>query len=318
MFTSKNFTEYSAVKLAEMSHNTTKAALGDRSTYIGASDIGDCLRKSYCSKMYPAPELTLEKLLVFGRGHIAERIVENILDGLDYVKQYEAEGLLDGFPIKAHCDFLVKAEDELIYIECKTVSAPIDEPYSSWFYQCQFGMGLIKANNPGMKVRAMIIAIDLNLGWMKPFDIEFSGMNFEVALGKAGILINAIRTGIEPEAEQQFYCSKCLFKEECPGLQCGNKAELPEDVKRAVIRLREYNSLKKEMDATKDMIKDFMTVAGIRTGLAGDITVQYRSKKGSVTIDKDVLSDFLQENHPEMSLDVFSKTGEASNYIQIV
>ena len=47
----------------------TASSLGDRSKYIGASDIGGCLRKSFLSKQQKT-EYDIAQHIVFERGHL--------------------------------------------------------------------------------------------------------------------------------------------------------------------------------------------------------------------------------------------------------
>ena len=62
--------------LLASSHRHEKAILGDRSTYIGMSDIAryaECPRAALCAKMLPANE-TLHSLLPMQRGHWFEMV----------------------------------------------------------------------------------------------------------------------------------------------------------------------------------------------------------------------------------------------------
>ena len=54
------------------------ADLGNRSEYIGASDVGQCPRKTIMGKLFPQP-ITIEQQIVFERGHLAENIVHESL-----------------------------------------------------------------------------------------------------------------------------------------------------------------------------------------------------------------------------------------------
>lgn len=83
----------------------TASSLGDRSKYIGASDIGSCLRKGYLSKIQKV-EHDIAQHIVFERGHIAEGIVAKMLRGTPYREQVEVAGKAsNGYDIKAHIDF---------------------------------------------------------------------------------------------------------------------------------------------------------------------------------------------------------------------
>jgi CRISPR-associated exonuclease Cas4 len=50
-------------------------ALGDRSTYVGASDVGGCPRRVVLEKKTP-PEFDLQTLISFMRWHLVENIMK--------------------------------------------------------------------------------------------------------------------------------------------------------------------------------------------------------------------------------------------------
>ena len=68
--------------LAKVMAEDTTSSLGDRSKYIGASDIGGCLRASYLNKIEPK-EIDTKQNLVFLRGHLAEGILKKAFSGLN-------------------------------------------------------------------------------------------------------------------------------------------------------------------------------------------------------------------------------------------
>ncbi|TYT73187.1 hypothetical protein, partial [Desulfobotulus mexicanus] len=104
-----------------------KADLGDRSSYIGMSDIGrgmECLRAAVADKFQKAnsPEevarwyaeedterilATLQRELVFQRGHWFESGMGEVLrsNGSKPIHQLEVAIVNDGMPMKAHLDF---------------------------------------------------------------------------------------------------------------------------------------------------------------------------------------------------------------------
>ncbi len=105
------------------SHNSTMTQLGDRSSYIGMSDIGkalECLRAAVAAKLQPAitPEgleelmdnmrtrQLLRRELILQRGHWQEAGIASALTaaGLYPIPQLEIEATCFGVPIKAHLD----------------------------------------------------------------------------------------------------------------------------------------------------------------------------------------------------------------------
>ena len=63
---------YIEENLPKVLEKYTTETLGDRSKYIGASDIAGCLRKSFLSKKEKV-EHSIAKHIIFQRGHLTER-----------------------------------------------------------------------------------------------------------------------------------------------------------------------------------------------------------------------------------------------------
>lgn len=103
----------------------TASELGDRSQYIGMSDIGkgmECLRSAVANKLgltaFPAESAmngfapkylanTLRRQIILQRGHWQEHGIEQALiaTGVKLIPQLEIAIEHDGVPIKAHLDF---------------------------------------------------------------------------------------------------------------------------------------------------------------------------------------------------------------------
>jgi len=85
----------------------TASDLGDRTEYVGASDVSGCMRKAVLSKRAPA-KFSLATLVRFTRGHMAEKVVQNSLDAMGV--KYRYQPMLehpDKTHIKAHLDFVL-------------------------------------------------------------------------------------------------------------------------------------------------------------------------------------------------------------------
>ena len=100
--------------LAQSTARTSALTLGDRSQYIGMSDIGSyltCPRKTILNRLYPEQQdSSLSKLLTLNRGHWFEDGIASILKELNipHIRQLEIgidHG--DGVEIKAHLDFVL-------------------------------------------------------------------------------------------------------------------------------------------------------------------------------------------------------------------
>ncbi|MDX9798471.1 MAG: PD-(D/E)XK nuclease family protein [Bacteroidales bacterium] len=260
----------------------TVNSLGDRSTYIGASDIGGCLRASYLGKKQKA-EYDISQHIVFERGHLSEGIVAKMLEGTPYKTQVEAVGkAYNDFPIKAHIDFVVDFGKEVVIVEAKSTSNPIEQPYDSWVLQTQLQMDLLKKNKEfsNKAIRGYIIAIDVNSGWYKTFEVEPNGTLLNIAMAKANALANALQTNKCPDGEVQLYCSRCPFKADCETISKGKDKQLPFDIKSVVGRLKELQATEKEIKKCKETVKTFMEATNTSVAKADTITVALKYNSG--------------------------------------
>jgi len=119
--------------LLKHSSSNTAAQLGDRSKYVGLSDIGkgaECMRAAVANKafgnQYPESDdigiwygnqeyakvkTALKKQLILQRGHWLESGVEKAFtaNGAKFFSQLEIDASLDGVPVFAHLDFVLIA-----------------------------------------------------------------------------------------------------------------------------------------------------------------------------------------------------------------
>lgn len=122
---------------------TTVQTLGDRSQYIGLSDIGralECPRAALCNKVFPQPHPDLPKLLTLQRGHWLEHGIGQALtaQGLRMLPQLELSLTHNAVPIKAHMDFVLvwdKPRPAVRILELKSTAHLPETLYTS--YECQ-------------------------------------------------------------------------------------------------------------------------------------------------------------------------------------
>lgn len=220
----------------------TDSGLGDRSTYIGSSDIGQCMKKSYLSKTL-GEEHNLKQLVIFQRGHVAEGIVRaglaNNPKQIGFEEQVEVKGYGQWPYVQSHIDFLVNFPNEDVIIECKSIRSPLpdNQPRLSWIYQVQLQMKLAKLRT-GRDTRAIIVALNVNTGERFAFDVEFSEVLLNAALSRASQLWEAVQSKTEPEGEVSDLCAYCSFKTQCLTL-LKNGEKLPDEVDAMVTRLKE-------------------------------------------------------------------------------
>ena len=122
---------------------STALTLGDRSQYIGLSDVGralECPRAALCNKVFTRPHPDLQKLLTLQRGHWLEYGIGQALaaQGLRILPQLELSLTHNGVPIKAHLDFVLvweKPRPAVRILELKSTERLPETPYTS--YECQ-------------------------------------------------------------------------------------------------------------------------------------------------------------------------------------
>lgn len=299
-----NFSTFLESGIKAYSKANTAETLGDRSKYVGSSDIGQCPRKCYLGKTQPA-EHTLEQELVFLRGHIAEGFVRAALEGNNtpFQEQVEVEGL--GF-IKTHIDFLMHGRDGVDrIIECKSTSSIPDQPYSSWIYQVQLQMGLLR-DSGGLIDRAIIAVFNVNTGEHTSFDIAYSEELYKMAIAKAQNLWNSMLNSTEPEGEVGNLCSFCPYKGSCKALNKGADM-LPLDLEQDALELFKAQATAKEAGkkeaALKAKLIDFMSATGTKKVQVEDKTISYSEMKGRVSVN----AKALQETYPDIYEEVKSE-----------
>jgi len=289
----------------------TTTTLGNRSTYVGASDLS-CLRKAYLSKTI-GEEHDVKQLIVFERGHIAENIVKKMLYGVPVKEQVEVVGeASNGFPIKAHIDFVVDFGKELVVVEAKSTSKEVDEPYESWLLQVQLQMGLL-AKNTNKSVRGYVVAINVNTGWHETFEVKPNKVLFNMAMNNANILADALVNKQEPEATEQFYCSKCSFKGNCPAITKGVVEQLPPDVAEVVKKIAALSKVEKEIKSLKSQLKEYFEATGKTRVKADDYTVSLVSVKGKKTVDTDLLKQMMPDIYNK-----FETVGNGYSYVKVM
>ncbi|TWI62851.1 hypothetical protein LZ24_03339, partial [Desulfobotulus alkaliphilus] len=154
--------------LARSEH--VRASLGDRTSYIGMSDIGrgmECLRAAVADKFVKATNpdevarwyagedkdrilATLQRELVFQRGHWFESGVGEILqsNGSKPIHQLEVAMVIDGMPVKAHLDFTLAWGGNTPAIRILEIKSTEHIPatlYSSYETQLYGQLGMVSA-----------------------------------------------------------------------------------------------------------------------------------------------------------------------------
>jgi len=201
--------------------------LGDRSTYVGSSDVAGCPRKIVLSKTEP-PDHELATLIRFSRGHLAEQLILSAIEDTSYHWEYQKEVSHRDRPYKAHIDFVFNGKSVLMVLEVKTVSSIPKNPYESWIQQIHFQMGLLQEKNPGKIVRGCVLAINLNDGDIALFNgLEYHSVLYEGLLQKASHIWQCVQdVDVKPQTQTGPLCAWCQYRPECPAYD--NSMIIPE------------------------------------------------------------------------------------------
>jgi CRISPR-associated exonuclease Cas4 len=289
--------------LQRLSKEHTLTTLGDRSNYLGASDIGNCPRKVIFERLHPA-EHDLATLLRFQRGHMAEDLVASAMTaaGYDnYDRQVEAIASATT-PIKVHIDFVFTTTQPKVkaILEVKSVSSLPDVPYASWESQLYMQMGALKEKYPDYQIKAALLAIDLGSGEIA----LFNGYTPEDCL-YAGLLQRASRIWTDyqfmvqghqrqPAIEPSLLCGYCHHLTTCPGFA---GEEVPE-LANAAAELQELQekekSLKNQIEPRKADLFKIVNQAGHSIKANGTIFSKATRTRKSINISR--LTEFLADH----------------------
>ena len=153
--------------LLNHSSSATASQLGDRSTYVGLSDIGkgaECMRAAVANKVYGSQHpkaddislwfrdmeydkvtAALKKQLILQRGHWFEAGVEKAFKANDakFFSQLEIDAGFDGVPVQAHLDFVMVANGAVRILELKSTENIPDCLYTAYETQIYGQLGFL-------------------------------------------------------------------------------------------------------------------------------------------------------------------------------
>ncbi|RLB01243.1 MAG: hypothetical protein DRG83_10470 [Deltaproteobacteria bacterium] len=276
--------------------------LGDRSTYVGSSDVADCPRKVVLEKLQQS-QPDLSTLIRYARGHLVE---EFLLAGLKAMSQarfswkYQVEVEHKSQPFKAHVDFLFEAGDVIGVLEVKSTSGIPREPYEGWLEQLHFQMGLVKERSPEKKVRGAIFAMDLGEATVKIFEgFEYNSMIYENLLLKAKHIWDCLSDPtLRPRTEKGHLCAWCRYRPDCPAFDSAGIPELP-----AKEEFQEFLGLKeqrKNINSELEKLTEFF-----KTGISNTNPDEKKIRVGETVLLLSTrcskrISPRLKEDHPEI------------------
>lgn len=252
--------------------------LGDRSTYVGASEMSltSCPQQIVKSKLFPVPP-DHRSALRFSKGHAMEDCLENALTasvaqhlkGLDieFIREIEYVHATRN-ALKCHIDFQISTSDlakiigkenmtpeleaaHVVFLETKSTKQAVSED-QIW---SQIGI----AHTSGIKAVNFCIILDTHTG-----DIEVDGPYFHNASrwidleARGAYLLECLAGRLQPKAIPGISCSFCQHREECTAFPC---LELPEEIAMKVIHsdylTKEAAAIKTQKDTLSDELKAY-------------------------------------------------------------
>jgi len=307
----------SFLSFLEIGLKNKDSGLGDRSKYVGSSDIGQCPKKSYLSKTVGETH-ELKQLLIFERGHVAEGIISNGLKNnpakVSYEEQVEVSGLTEETNfIKTHIDFVVEFPKETVVIECKSISSqlPNGAPRESWIYQVQLQLGLLKQRSR-KQVRGLIVSLDLNSGEILEFDVEFNEILYNVAIQRGSKIWEAVKSQAEPRGEISDLCPYCPFSQQCNTLQL-NGIKMPKEIEDIALRVKETSLIEKKIKADRQNLKAWLESTDSNKAVGKEITLSMINRKGTPKVS---LSE-LRKKYPEIVNNITADS-EGYSYIKVI
>jgi hypothetical protein len=280
--------------------------LGDRSGYVGASDIAGCPRKAVLSKQGETNHDT-RTLLRFARGHLAEDLVDAIFRAGGLIGQRQVELPHPEYPeILCHIDFLFHGRGGRLHLlEVKSTDGLPDEPYGSWVDQLHLQMGLVALHHPGRPVTGSLFAIDLNKGQWADFNTYTpNDLVFSVLVEKGRHIWNALAGREEARTEPGFLCGHCPHRPECQAHNVDSLPELPSEVAQEAAQYLELSqqiaALKVKTERLSSNLKEYAGGNSLKATTAEGLLVKVSQVPTSSSVD----SRKLQTTYPQVHSEV--------------
>jgi hypothetical protein len=263
------------------------AHLGDRSSYVGASDIAGCPRKAAFGKLSTVNH-DIKTLLRFTRGHAAQAMYAGFFTAGGALFGEEVEVAHPEFPeIMCHIDFMFygsRQSKRLHIVEMKSTDGIPSEPYGSWVDQLHVQMGLLKLNvDPQIEITGSILVVDLNRGEYREFNSYVpNDALFDHLVEKGQHILAAIKGECSPRTEPGILCGYCAHRLGCPSHD--GAQPIPLEILKSADAYERLQRQKETLEAGMEVLKDDILAF---TGM----DVSFRGKEGELTIATTVTAD---------------------------
>lgn len=287
--------------LQQLADQHTVETLGDRTAYLGTSDIGTCPRKTILKKI-KAPAADLVTLLRFRRGHMAEDVVANaftVAGFTNFKRQVEVRHAGE-IPVLAHLDFVFisEARKTMAVLEVKAPENIPDHPHGAWETQLYLQMGLLADSFPGYTVeKGAILAVNFGDQGMRLFDgYAPQTVLYQGLIDRAGSIWKQYQqystgTLAMPSMEAGPLCGYCPFLQDCPKFEAEEVKELTESVEILVELQQRQKDLEAEISLRKG---DLLAIVAQRGPLKAHGRLLRKAFRTRSVLDTDQLGQFLQ------------------------
>lgn len=277
--------------LTKASAIDTAAVLGDRSQYIGASDVAaECERKAFYQKAHPVRH-SLGTLVAFIRGHLVENMFHRAFMALEIPFEYQLEiaGTYRDVPIRIHPDFVLYGSK---VIELKSGDIP-DAPHDSWVAQNNFQICMM-SDLQASGYEGYVLATDIGMGLnqvLKVFQRHLADQElYHRTLTKAERLWKCMQGEMDPELLETHVgplCSWCNFRQGCPALDTSGLPELHMEDK--IDQYLEILAMEREFKNQKEVIKGLVRgalacIGGPAKSSGAVITMRQRNSETCDTV----------------------------------
>ena len=287
--------------LQQLASQQTVETLGDRATYLGASDIGNCPRKTIFNKLN-TPAADLVTLLRFRRGHMAEEIVASAFTAAGFTNfQRQVEVRYTGaVPVMAHLDFVFisEARKTMAVLEVKSPENIPEHPYGSWETQLYLQMGLLADSYPDYTVeKGAILAVNFGKQGMQLFNGYTPQTTiYEGLIDRATTIWNQYQrySGGDlatPTMEVGPLCGYCAFLKDCPKFDAEEVRELTESVEILIELQKQQRDLDSEIGMRKS---DLLAIVDQRGPLKAHGQLLRKANRTRKVLDTDRLDQFIQ------------------------
>lgn len=284
----------------------------DRLSTVGASEIGQCLRKTWFSKNEaPQDAGYVDRFGAKLRGDIIEShywvpgILASLPEGwqLLYAGR-EQRTLVDGYLSATPDGLLISPDGDCTYLECKSIdpraNLPAEKPEHS--FQTQAGMGLVRHATEYQPDRALISYIDASfLDEVTEFAVAFDPAVYQAAKDRARLVMTAEDPlALPPEGKLSGgdECKWCPWASHCAAVAVAGipASDAPALGHNAITELKALRDKERELATRKktdesdhaaacEAIKEFLRANGVRGHKGDGWSVSWSAVKGRTTLD---------------------------------